>query len=144
MEISQYLPRGVVRILGRGSKCFIGIVNETTILKYAVLPHERNCILVEHHLLEVIGSEPRIIGLKGLRADGILLEHAVNGDLQTYLSTNADTALLLRLKWCKQSAEALERTHKASVIHCDFQPRNLLLSQTFRCPTCRLSRHAEV
>lgn len=53
---------------------------------------------------------------------------AVHGDLQNYLNLRNDSIdLALRLKWCKQSAEAIRYIHEKAVIHSDLRPENYLL-----------------
>ncbi len=98
-------------------------------LKYPCIRGKTGDLLVENQLLEIIGSHPRIIGSKGLTSDGLRLEYAVNGDLKAYLEAHPDTSLEQRLRWCKQAAEAVEYIHRKRVIHCDINPRNLLLDQ---------------
>ncbi|RDL37460.1 Uncharacterized protein BP5553_04893 [Venustampulla echinocandica] len=129
IELHRYYPDGIKRIIGRGGQSYIGVVNESTVLKYPTIPGTTSNLQVESQLLEILGNHPRIIGSKGLTDDGLLLEYAVNGDLNSYIAANPGTSLDQRLQWCRQAAEAVEYLHKKRVIHCDINLRNLLLDK---------------
>lgn len=130
VELKRYLPQTVKRVITLGSSCWIGEVDDLTVLKY---PHERGVetdrLENEYKILTVLCQHPRIIGLKGYTDDGLYLERAVNGDVHKYLAINPTVALQQRLKWCRQAAEAVAFVHSRRVIHCDIRPRNLLLDK---------------
>ena len=63
-------------------------------------------------------SEPR---------KGLLFAQAVNGDVTQYLKNHGDTGPSLRVKWCKQAADALSHCHARGVLHCDLRPDQMLL-----------------
>ena len=64
-------------------------------------------------------SEPR---------KGLLFAQAVNGDVTQYLKNHGDTTgPSLRVKWCKQAADALSHCHARGVLHCDLRPDQMLL-----------------
>lgn len=59
---------------------------------------------------------------------GLLFAQAVNGDVSQYLKTHGDTTgPSLRVKWCKQAADALSHCHARGVLHCDLRPDQMLL-----------------
>lgn len=54
---------------------------------------------------------------------------ASNGSVQQYLNIRGNSIDdRLRLKWCKQAAEALDYCHTLKVLHCDLRPDNMLLT----------------
>jgi serine/threonine protein kinase len=125
--IQAHHPSSVKQIIGRGGESYIGVIDDTTVLKYPSIPGQTSTLRIESQLLEILGRHPRIIASKGLTPDGLLLEYAVNGDLYEYLAANPGSSLHLRLRWCRQAAEAVEYAHQKRVIHCDINLRNLLL-----------------
>lgn len=130
IEVHRCYPDGVKRIIGRGGDSYIGMIDETTVLKYPCIPNMTSNLRLENQLLKILGSHPRIIGSRGLTDDGLRLEYAVNGDLNAYITANPATSLKQRLRWCRQAAEAVEHIHQKRVIHCDINLRNLLLDKT--------------
>lgn len=38
IEVPQYYPLGVSEIIGYGSKCFVGAIDESMVLKYLYIP----------------------------------------------------------------------------------------------------------
>lgn len=85
VELHRYLPQGVKRIIAHGGGCWIGEVDETTVLKYPHTREEMNRVQIEAKMLNVLGSHPRIVQSKGLTKDGLLLEFAQHGNLHDYL-----------------------------------------------------------
>lgn len=130
VELKEYLPSSVKRVITIGGSCWIGEVDDWTVLKY---PHDRGVEIdrfqTEFKILSILGRHPRIISLKGYTDDGLYLERAVNGDLHDLLTDNPTISLRQRLIWCRQAAEAVAYTHSKQVIHCDIRPRNLLLDK---------------
>lgn len=123
----EYYPPGVSKIIGRGGWCYIGLIDESTVLKYPKNPEEVDNIQVEARLLEVLGSHPRIIRSHGLTEHGLLLQYASNGNLSDYIAENPNISLEQKLHWCEQAAEAVRYIHEKNVLHCDINSRNLLL-----------------
>ncbi|KAK5129612.1 hypothetical protein LTR04_005038, partial [Oleoguttula sp. CCFEE 6159] len=83
--IYPFYPAGVQHIIATGSTSYTGIIDQDTVLKY---PHDQEgqtALLAEAAMLSVLGSHPRIIGLKGWSGEGIRLEYACNGPLDEYL-----------------------------------------------------------
>ncbi|CDM30090.1 Tyrosine-protein kinase, catalytic domain [Penicillium roqueforti FM164] len=126
--IHQYLP-GVSEIIGWGGGSYIGLVDDTTVLKYPHVPGDRQSLEVEAQLLDILGTHPRIIQSKGLAEHGLLLGYAPNGNLMDYITSDHVIPLERRLNWCQQPAEALSYIHSKRVIHCDLNVRNLLLDE---------------
>ncbi|KAL8906149.1 MAG: hypothetical protein Q9207_002182 [Kuettlingeria erythrocarpa] len=109
--------------------CFIGSVDETTVLKYPhVSGNEKALALLglEARILQAIGSHKHIIGFKGLTKDGLLLEYAPFGSVSEYLKNN-NPGFQRRLEWVRQVTEALATVHQKHVLHRDISANNLLL-----------------
>ncbi|CAG7920977.1 unnamed protein product [Penicillium olsonii] len=117
VELRSYYPPGVSEIIALGGGSFIGLIDDTTVLKYSNIPGDIEGIHVEAKLLEVLGSHPRIIASKGLTEHGPLLQRASNGSLYNYVLSQPVIALELRLRWCRQAAEAVDYIHRKHVIH---------------------------
>lgn len=112
VELKEYLPSSVKRVITIGGSCWIGEVDDWTVLKY---PHDRGVEIdrfqTEFKILSILGQHPRIISLKGYTDDGLYLERAVNRDLHDLLTDNPTISLQQRLIWCRQAAEAVAYTH---------------------------------
>lgn len=129
VHIHRYYPPGVSEIIGRGGESFIGVLDESTVLKYPCIPGNDESIKTEARLLKVVGSHPRIIAFGGITEHGLVLQRALNGNLKDYMVTQPDISIDRKLQWCKQAAEAVSFVHGKDVIHCDINLRNLLLDQ---------------
>lgn len=127
VELHQYLPQGVKRIIAHGGGCWIGEVDETTVLKYPHTREEMKWVRIEAKILSVLGRHPRIAQSKGLTKDGLLLQFAPNGDVHDYLIAHPETSLERRLAWCIQATEAVAYIHSKRTFHCDIRHDNLLL-----------------
>ncbi|OQE15756.1 hypothetical protein PENFLA_c030G04835 [Penicillium flavigenum] len=123
----EYYPPGASKVIGRGSWCYIGLVDESTVLKYPKHLEEGDNIQVKAQLLEIVGSHPRIIKSHGLTEHGLLLQYAPKGNLSDYFAENPDIPLEQKLRWCKQAAEAVDYIHEKNILHCDINSRNFLL-----------------
>ncbi len=116
------------RILAHGGHCWIGEIDDATVLKYAQFPGEMTAELqIEAKILQILGNHPRIVQFKGTTEDGILLEFAPNGNLHDYLTAHPETPLQQRIAWCVQTAEGVTYIHSKRVLHCDLRHDNLLL-----------------
>ena len=82
---SPVLSPGVSKIIGRGSECFIGLIDEPKVLKHPRIAGDNTGIEVEAQLLAVLGSYPRIVNSYGLSEHGLLLQYAPNGNLSEYI-----------------------------------------------------------
>jgi hypothetical protein len=71
IEVHRYYPNGIKWLIGRGGESYIGVVDESTVLKYTCIPGITSNLEVESQLLEILGNHPRIIGSKGLTDDGL-------------------------------------------------------------------------
>ena len=115
--------------LTMGTSSFIGVVDETTILKYSHIPGDEKALAslgLEARILQTIGPHKHIIGFKGLTKDGLLLERAHFGSITEYLKKH-NPELQQRLKWVYQTTEALATVHQKRVLHRDISTNNLLL-----------------
>lgn len=62
VQLRQHLPPGVKRIIAHGGGCWIGRVDETTVLKYPHTAEEMKRLRIEAKILSVLGSQhPRIV-----------------------------------------------------------------------------------
>ncbi|KAF3492228.1 eukaryotic translation initiation factor 3 subunit I [Arthroderma uncinatum] len=127
IQVSRYYPPGVSKIIGRGGESYIGLIDESTVLKYPCIPGNREGIEIEAELLAILGNHPRILSLKGLNEHGLLLQYAPNGNVYDRVLSEPVIPLDQKLCWCKQAAEAVKYIHEKGVIHCDINLRNLLL-----------------
>ena len=146
---NPWYPIGIKRIIAAGSSNYIALVDDNTVLKFPIAPpNEENLftpkdqafrrtfrqnavqgLLIEEQILRTLGQHPRIIGLKQKKhKDGLLIEYAPNGSLESYLrDVKHNISLDQRLKWALQTAEGLAYVHNQNVLHCDMSVGNLLL-----------------
>lgn len=129
----HYLPQPVQKVLASGSYAFIGLVDESTVLKYPLDPNDdMERLKTESRLLALVGKHPGIIAHKGLTSDGLYLERA-KGSLYWYLlATTNHVSIQQRLTWAIQLANAVGHVHASNVMHCDIQPHNVLLSESLQ------------
>ena len=133
-----YKPEGVVAFLGIGANSLVGIVDETTVFKYphAVGDEEELAMLaVEAQILTTIGPHKHIIGFKGQRDDGLLLERALHGSMAHFLR-DYKPILPQKIVWARQAAEAVAVTHNAGVLHCDISVNNILIDRDLTVKLC--------
>ncbi|CAG8428915.1 unnamed protein product [Penicillium salamii] len=97
IKVPRYYPPGFQEIIGRGSECLIGTIDEFTVLKYPCIPGNYESVRIEARLLEVLGrvlgSHPHIIASKGLIGHGLLLQRASNGSLSDYIASQSSIPL---------------------------------------------------
>lgn len=129
VQVRPYYPPGVSEIIGRGGECFIGLIDQTTVLKYPCVPGDHDSIRIEARLLDVLGDHPRIATSRGLTEHGLLLQRASNGSLHDYITLQSSIPLERKLLWCKQAAQAISYIHGKYIIHCDINLRNFLLDK---------------
>ena len=134
-----YKPEGVIDFLWAGSSSFVGIVDDTTVLKYPDKPGDEQILEsldLEARILARIGPHKNIIGFKGQRQDGgLLFERARHGSIFLYLQENTPSTQQ-RISWARQAAEAIAATHRAGVIHRDVSASNLLLDDDLTLKLC--------
>ena len=133
-----YKPEGVTEFLGLGSNSFIGTIDETTVLKYPKTPGDRTALAIlglEAQILTTIGPHKHIVGFKGRREDGLLLERALHGSIVQFLK-NYKPTWQERFAWAQQATEAVAVTHKAGVVHCDININNLLIDDNLTVKLC--------
>lgn len=133
-----YKPEGVIEFQGVGISSWVGIVDETTVLKFAKTPGDKTELAlfdIEAQILTTIGPHKHIVGYKGKREDGLLLERAQHGSIAQFLKENKPT-WRQRLTWARQATEAIAATHRAGVIHCDISVNNLLLDGDLTVKLC--------
>ncbi len=89
-----YKPEGVIKFLGLGTDRFIGTIDETTVLKYPKTPGDKAALRIldlEAQILRKIGPHKYVIGYKGQRDDGLLLERVLRGSIAQFLKDNTLT-----------------------------------------------------
>ena len=127
------LPSGVDKVIGFGSSSFIGRLGDEVVLKYPRVDGEQwERFVIEERIYNALGPHPRIVTCYGLDERGLLLEYATMGTVRHRLrDQNAAKSIThtVRLKWCRQAAEAVAYIHRKNVIHCDISTRNFLLDQ---------------
>ena len=124
--VSLHQPPGVVEIVGGGTTCLVGLLDDGIVLKYPRVSGEWPRELdVEATIYEALGQHPSVIDFLGRSDYGLRLRQGTS--LLKYLDTGIATSFDLRLKWVRQCAEGMKFLHSRGVIHCDFQPDNLLL-----------------
>lgn len=131
IHIRRYCPPGVSEIIASGGQCFIGAIDDSTVLKYPQIPEElEESVHIESQLLEVLGNpgHPHIIASKGMTEHGLILQRA-SGCLNDYITSQTSIPFERRLLWCKQAAQAVSYIHGKNVIHCDISLRNTLLDK---------------
>ncbi|KAJ5088824.1 hypothetical protein N7456_012440 [Penicillium angulare] len=90
------------------------------IVRYIINPGP----LIQHTMLNILSS---YLG-PSIDPRGLLFEEASDGNLKAYIDQHNDSIdLHLRLKWCRQAAEAIHYIHQKGVMHSDLRPENFLL-----------------
>ncbi|KAL9104906.1 MAG: hypothetical protein Q9163_000223 [Psora crenata] len=133
-----YYPEGVTEFVGLGLDSYVGAVDETTVLKYPQIPGDEEAFALlemEAEILRTIGPHKHIIGFKGLRKDGLLLERAMGGSIAQYLKDHTPT-YQQRVTWARQATEAVAVMHRAGVLHCDINVNNILLDHNEMVKLC--------
>lgn len=127
------LPHGVDKVIGFGSSSFIGRLDDEVVIKYPRVEGEQwDRFVTGSRIYTALGSHPRILTCYGLDERRLLLEYAKMGTVRHRLQyQNAAESIThaVRLKWCRQAAEAVAYIHEKNVIHCDISTRNFLLDQ---------------
>ncbi|CAE7204963.1 hypothetical protein PTNB73_07011 [Pyrenophora teres f. teres] len=126
IHVEAYYPAGVQYIITTGGSHYIGSINETTVLKY---PHSKDdsfALDVERKIFEQLGKNNRIIEFKGMHENGLLLEYASNGSLESYVQ-KADTTEEQKMRFARETAEGVAYDHGKNIIICDINVRNILL-----------------
>lgn len=149
LTFTPWHPIGTKLIITAGSSNYVALVDDNTVLKYPLAPLDEEDLftpkgqafrrtfrqnaaqglLVEERILRTLGQHPRIIRLKQKKhKDGLLIEYAPNGSVESYLRrVKHNISLDQRLKWALQTAEGLAYVHDRNVLHCDLGIGNLLL-----------------
>lgn len=127
---TTYSPEGV-KYMTMGSSCYIGVVDDTTILKYPRTEGDEQTLVfldAEARMLKAIGPHKHIVGFKGQKENCLLLERVYGGSVLEYLEANRINEEQ-KLKWIYQITEAVARVHEKHVIHRDINTNNLLLDE---------------
>ncbi|KAB8356494.1 hypothetical protein FH972_024077 [Carpinus fangiana] len=136
--VTHWLPSGTKYTLTAGSNCYIGFVDDTTVLKYPHRKGDARLIRPEADLFQRLPSHERLIGFKGLHSDGILLERAANGSLESYLQKHPRLELPCRISFCRQAAEGVAFFHSNLYRHCDIGVHNMVLDDELNLKYCDL------
>lgn len=119
----------VFRDYREGWRSFIGAVDDTTVLKYPLLPGDLKKNRNRGSLTPDPRRTPHNIAPKGLTEHGLLLQRALNGSLHDYIVPENSIPLSRKLLGCQQAAEAISYIHGKRIIHCDLHTLNLLLDE---------------
>lgn len=126
--IQDYTPPGVIKSIGAGNSSAVGFLGDGTVLKYPLVKGEgMESLAVEKAIYDALGHHERIVRCLGITDDGLKMEFASQGSVTYYLGNHPLLSTELRLRWCRQAAEALAFLHSKGVIHCDLNTNNLLL-----------------
>jgi len=107
--IAPYFPERVQYIITTGSCHHIGYVDETTVFKYPHVKGPSHALDVEHAIFRQLGDEGKrhhIIEFKGKHQDGLLLEYAPCGSLDTYIRETIITRED-KIRFAKETAEGV-------------------------------------
>ncbi|KAF2680727.1 kinase-like protein [Lentithecium fluviatile CBS 122367] len=129
------IEKRVVGSSNKEGKCgrtsFVHCVKEGVVGKVPRKTHDeklnaefKNAFAVEKQLLERLGDHPRIA------MNGLLLEEATHGHLQSYIDGDSKIDSALRKKWCLQIVEAVAYVHEKGIIHSNVGTTNILVHQT--------------
>lgn len=83
-------------------------------------------------LLDHFGAHKRFVRLISYDETEctITMEYMVNGTLRAYMEAHNDRISQdQRHQWIQAMAEGMGMLHSASIVHCDFSPRNMLLDE---------------
>lgn len=133
--VEPYYPRDVQYIYETGGHHYIGLVNQSTVLKYPHFKGELDSVRAEQRILEHLGKHDRIIKFQGEHEDGILLELAGNGSVEDYLAKNQPSRQQ-RIQMAQEVAEGVAYVHSCNVLLCDIHVRNLLLDGGYHVKLC--------
>jgi serine/threonine protein kinase len=136
-HIKYYRPDCVIAPCGIGSSCYIGHLDESTVLKYPLVDDEatRALLVAEAYMYQVLGSHPRILQCFGLGKHGLQLEYAPKGTLKEFLAS-ASRSFRGKITWWRQTVEAIAHAHTKNIIHCNISTANLLLDNDLNIKLC--------
>jgi serine/threonine protein kinase len=90
----------------------------------------RRDLTTEIEIYRKLGRHPRLVAIVGwnLQTCELTMEYMPNGNLQAYLVVHNDTVTeAQRLRWVQEAAEGVQLLHDADILHCDINPKNILL-----------------
>lgn len=127
-RVHYHAPEGVKAPCALGGSCYIGFLDDRTVLKYPhVQGRDWEYIVAEWKIYSILGSYPRILTCFGLDDRGLKLEFAPNGTVRGALESVMALSARQRIIWCRQTAEAIKYAHSKFIIHCNISTDNLLL-----------------
>lgn len=131
-------PPEVLKVIGGGHSCRVGLLQDGTVLKYPLIGDGGTDLDTEDKILTVLGPHNRLIKYFGKNDRGLRFELAQEGSVKNYLAKIPPSHIppKLRLKWSRQAAEAVDFIHSKNVIHCDIHPNNLLLDSDLDIKLC--------
>lgn len=130
--IEYHRPPGVTAPCNAGSTCYIGRIDDKTVLKYPFNDDYKRFVVAEAGIYEALGTHPHILKYYGRNDYGIVLEYAANGAVKHYLQKQPTTSWKQRITWCCELAEAIRHTHSKHVLHCNISAANVLLDDDLR------------
>lgn len=110
--IQEYTPPGVIKRVGAGSSSVVGLLKDGTVLKYPPVKVEgMESLAVEKAIYDALSDHERIARCLGITEGGLKLEFASQGSVTYHLGKNPAPSAALRLRWCRQAAEAVAFLH---------------------------------
>lgn len=123
--VLPWYPPGVIDLLGAGTTCFVGLLDDGNVLKYRKVQDEPCPELeVEAEIYKSLGHHPFILSYLGRTVHGLKFRQCRR--LQDHLVTADESR---RVRWSLQCAEAVAHIHSVHVLHCDLHPNNILLDE---------------
>lgn len=99
---------------------------------------ERATEVSAYKRLAVEQTWPRgVLRFYGILDDlSIVLEHAPNGSIRSYLGRHPCVALSTKLRWADQAASAIAFLHSKDIFHCDISCNNIFLDKDLNALVC--------
>lgn len=134
IHVKYWQPEEVESYLAAGGANFVGIVDDTTVLKYPKIKGELDDLRKEEAIYKALGPHRHLVSFKGHSEDGIRLER-VAYTLKDFL-THATTAQRDRI--CEQALSALLFFHSRHYLFCDLKIENMLVDEHGNLKFCDL------
>ncbi|KAF2761442.1 kinase-like protein [Pseudovirgaria hyperparasitica] len=132
-----HFPDRVKSIINLDGDYWIGLVDQTTVLKYPQNKEYLSGLAAEWEIYQRLGKHPRITEVKGRHKDGgIFLEYFQNGWLDQYLLKNPKLSVGTRLRLAQETAEGVAHVHQQNILVCDITARNILLDSELHVKLC--------
>lgn len=132
--IMYWQPEEVKSYLANGGANYVGVVDDTTVLKYPHIKGELEHLRMEAARYTALGPYQHLVAFKGLSKDGIRLER-VTYRLRDYL-VHATTTQKDQI--CLQAIRTVQFFHSKRYFHCDIKVDNMLVDDHGNLKFCDL------